>query len=207
MGRVGADGLLPRFIWAAPLVGVVGETARGRRHDGTSGRRAAAAAAILDGAAAGDLSLSLPVVRSRLPTPFCLCSSTFCGGGITSRRIDLLISLSPQKLKIPVEISALGGTQIFGDATFPAFICTRSSLPVLLLDYGCCTSKVDQFRAALGCGRTATISRNVCRIDIVSIFVVGCWYCTTAQYIIQSCEVRCSFQPDGCNLDLTRGTQ
>uniref|UniRef100_A0A0D9ZKP6 Uncharacterized protein n=1 Tax=Oryza glumipatula TaxID=40148 RepID=A0A0D9ZKP6_9ORYZ len=61
MGRVGADGLLPRFIWAAPLVGVVGETARGRRHDGTSGRRAAAAAAILDGAAAGDLSLSLPV--------------------------------------------------------------------------------------------------------------------------------------------------
>jgi hypothetical protein len=80
MGRVGADGLLPRFIWAAPLVGVVGETARGRRHDGTSGRRAAAAAAILDGAAAGDLSLSLPVVRSRLPTPFGLCSSTFWGG-------------------------------------------------------------------------------------------------------------------------------
>uniref|UniRef100_A0A0D3FVT2 Uncharacterized protein n=1 Tax=Oryza barthii TaxID=65489 RepID=A0A0D3FVT2_9ORYZ len=43
MGRVGADGLLPRFIWAAPLVGVVGETARGRRHGG------------------GSLSLSLPV--------------------------------------------------------------------------------------------------------------------------------------------------
>lgn len=42
-----------------------------------------------------------------------------------------LVSHSPKKLKIPVEISGLGGTQIFGDADFPAFICTRSSLPVL----------------------------------------------------------------------------
>lgn len=58
MGRPGVDDVA--FIWAAPLVGVVG--------DGTSGRRAAAGDDRTHGGGGG--SLSLPVVRSRRLTPF-----------------------------------------------------------------------------------------------------------------------------------------
>uniref|UniRef100_A0A0D3FVT3 Uncharacterized protein n=1 Tax=Oryza barthii TaxID=65489 RepID=A0A0D3FVT3_9ORYZ len=70
MGRVGADGLLPRFIWAAPLVGVVGETARGRRHGG------------------GSLSLSLPVVlwgRSISASGRCRCPVLYGQAGAPSK--------------------------------------------------------------------------------------------------------------------------